>query len=154
MRQRQQLPQHESRGFTRREFAKLASLAALAAGCSGDSTGPTAAEGNGVTITGNLMTIPLAMNPSLDRANGIILVPQAKVVVVRVSAGDFRALTSVCTHQGCTVDSFNGDNIGCPCHGSQFGVDGSVFRGPAAAPLKTYATSLNATTGIVTVTLA
>jgi cytochrome b6-f complex iron-sulfur subunit len=37
---------------------------------------------------------------------------------------------------GCTVGyKSETGRIVCPCHGSQFGLDGSVFKGPAKSPL-------------------
>lgn len=59
-----------------------------------------------------------------------------KVVVTQPTAGEFRAFSAVCTHQGCTVSSVTGGTINCPCHGSKFAVaDGSVKHGPARSPL-------------------
>jgi len=41
-----------------------------------------------------------------------------------------------CSHLGCSV-ALNKDakSFDCPCHGSRFHLDGTVLRGPAAAPL-------------------
>ncbi len=42
-----------------------------------------------------------------------------------------------CTHLGCTFPwNANDNQFQCPCHGSRYGADGSVIRGPAALPLK------------------
>ncbi|WP_415947186.1 Rieske (2Fe-2S) protein [Streptomyces sp. KLOTTS4A1] len=58
------------------------------------------------------------------------------VVVVQPTAGDFKAYTSTCTHQGCTVRDVADGTINCPCHGSKFSIeDGSVKGGPAQRPL-------------------
>ncbi|MEQ4717296.1 Rieske (2Fe-2S) protein [Nonomuraea sp. B19D2] len=59
-----------------------------------------------------------------------------KVVVTQPTAGEFKAFTAVCTHQGCTVASVSNKTINCPCHGSKFNInDGSVEDGPASEPL-------------------
>ena len=51
------------------------------------------------------------------------------------ASGEFKAFTSVCTHQGCTVAEVV-QTINCTCHGSKFSItDGSVVNGPATAPL-------------------
>ena len=50
--------------------------------------------------------------------------------------GTLRAFAITCPHLGC---SYNYDaglrHFLCPCHGSQFALDGSVLHGPATAPL-------------------
>jgi Rieske Fe-S protein len=58
------------------------------------------------------------------------------VVVTQPKAGEFKAYSSKCTHQGCAVKDVVEGTINCPCHGSQFNAaDGSVKKGPATAPL-------------------
>jgi len=58
------------------------------------------------------------------------------VVVTQPTAGTFKAFSSICTHQGCTVNAVAGGTINCPCHGSKFNIaDGSVTAGPAKKPL-------------------
>merc|ERR1719461_203042 len=45
-------------------------------------------------------------------------------------------LNAVCTHLGCVVPwSAPNNKFMCPCHGSQYGPDGAVVRGPAPLPL-------------------
>lgn len=41
-----------------------------------------------------------------------------------------------CSHLGCSVAlNESAKSFDCPCHGSRFHLDGTVLRGPAAAPL-------------------
>lgn len=58
---------------------------------------------------------------------------QRPVMVFRDKAGVY-AISAICTHLGCVVRK-DGDGLLCPCHGSRFGRDGSVERGPAPAAL-------------------
>ncbi|MBC7898055.1 MAG: Rieske 2Fe-2S domain-containing protein, partial [Cytophagaceae bacterium] len=106
--------------MSRREFTRLASLVAVATACSSDSGDPVAPDGSGVTITGNVLTVPLAQNPSLNQADGMILVRAASALVIRISATEYRALSSICTHEQCTVTGFSGGVLRCPCHGSRY----------------------------------
>ena len=47
------------------------------------------------------------------------------------------ALSSVCTHLGCTPSWLEGDQkFKCPCHGSGFYINGINFEGPAPRPLE------------------
>jgi Rieske Fe-S protein len=58
------------------------------------------------------------------------------VVVTQPKAGEFKAFSAVCTHQGCTVSRVADGTIDCPCHFSRFSIaDGSVEDGPAPKPL-------------------
>jgi len=60
--------------------------------------------------------------------------PEVPAVLIR-SAGGFTALSLVCPHLGCTVES-KPEGFVCPCHGSHFDPQGEVTRGPAAQALR------------------
>ena len=63
---------------------------------------------------------------------GGVVIQEPPVVVVQPSAGDVRAFSAVCPHQGCLVSSVEANEIVCPCHGSLFSAqDGAVIQGPA-----------------------
>lgn len=49
--------------------------------------------------------------------------------------GGLRAISLVCTHLGCLV-SVEGEGFACPCHGSLYGAEGDVVRGPAGQALR------------------
>lgn len=74
----------------------------------------------------------------LAAGGGVVLVraPEAPdpLILARLEDGSFRALSALCTHQGCEVRP-GGAFLQCPCHGSRFDMEGRVLRGPAAAPL-------------------
>ena len=58
------------------------------------------------------------------------------MVVTQPSAGEFKAFSATCTHEGCLVSDVSGGLIRCPCHGSLYSVvDGAVRGGPAPRPL-------------------
>jgi Rieske Fe-S protein len=126
-----------------------AGVAAAVAGCGGsgsDNGGGTGAQPPAATTgapqgtdTGNgggsndngdaikVSDIPVGGGKIFDTQN---------IVVTQPSAGQFKAFSATCTHQGCQVGSVQGGVIKCPCHGSTYSiVDGSVKVGPAPRPL-------------------
>ncbi|WP_433725108.1 Rieske (2Fe-2S) protein [Nocardia sp. CA-129566] len=74
----------------------------------------------------------IATTSEVPVGGGVI---KGDVVVTQPSAGSFVALDSTCTHAGCKVANVSGGTINCACHGSKFGLDGSVVNGPATRPL-------------------
>jgi cytochrome b6-f complex iron-sulfur subunit len=75
----------------------------------------------------------------------------ARILIVRTARDAFTALSTQCTHEGCPVTPPVTGVITCPCHGSQYGLDGAVRRGPALYPLTRYLTSYETRAGKLTV---
>ncbi len=75
----------------------------------------------------------------LDQS-GSVSSKKAETIVIRdPSTSQLIALNSLCPHQGCTVKlDAETKNLACPCHGSSFGKDGKVLKGPAKTPLAIY----------------
>ncbi|HYH35242.1 MAG TPA: Rieske (2Fe-2S) protein [Nocardioides sp.] len=95
---------------------------------SGGTTGSDGATGG--SASGEIATSDVPVG-------GGIILDDEKVVVTQPSEGEFKAFSSICTHQGCPVGKVEEGQIVCPCHGSVFSVaDGSVLGGPATAPLE------------------
>ena len=70
--------------------------------------------------------------------------PVGPVLVVGTSKSkNLIAVNPTCTHMGCTVEWLNNEKIFlCPCHASEFKLDGKVQNGPATKPLSTYTTKI------------
>jgi Rieske Fe-S protein len=109
------------------------------------------------------ITIPGAAHLTVGEVAIMGLNDNTAAIVVRDGQGLY-ALSGTCTHQCCTVAICPDDACAapivspndcappklatparpavafiCPCHGSLFGLDGSVLRGPALNPLPTVA---------------
>lgn len=73
---------------------------------------------------------------------GVVLADEG-VVVTQPAAGDVRAFSTTCTHQGCPVTEVVDGAIVCPCHRSLFAIDtGEPTSGPATSPLDPVAVTL------------
>lgn len=60
-----------------------------------------------------------------------------RCAVYRDTDGGLQAVSATCTHLGCIVHFNDAETAWeCPCHGSRFGVDGSVLQGPATRALE------------------
>jgi cytochrome b6-f complex iron-sulfur subunit len=57
------------------------------------------------------------------------LIADRNVFILRDQEG-IRALSAICTHLGCIVKQTD-KGFQCPCHGSNFAMDGEVQTGPA-----------------------
>ena len=77
------------------------------------------------------------LGPSADvPVGGGKIYPDQKIVVTQPAEGEFKAFSSICTHQQCPVTEIKGGTINCTCHGSKFSIeDGSVSNGPATSGL-------------------
>ncbi|WP_328559298.1 Rieske (2Fe-2S) protein [Streptomyces coelicoflavus] len=143
---------HPAAGPARRTVVAAAGAAGLTAvltACSGSDddasadagTAPSDAASRGAGSSGsgggeNAGAGPaLAATADIPEGGGKVF-PDQKVVVTQPAAGEFKAFSATCTHQGCAVKSVADGVINCPCHNSNFSItDGSVQGGPAPKPL-------------------
>ncbi|MFI7674588.1 Rieske 2Fe-2S domain-containing protein [Actinophytocola sp. NPDC049390] len=101
----------------------------------------TATEEASPRVLGKAIDVPV---------NGGVVYRDQKIVVTQPTEGKFRGFSAVCTHQGCVVNDVLGGAINCDCHGSRFGLDGSVTTGPATQPLPPVEVSVNDNGDLVT----
>jgi Rieske Fe-S protein len=122
--------------------AGVGAAAVLAAcGSNGSDTGSSAgSENNGgqaAPTAGQQQpgSGALAKKSEIPVGGGKVIAAQG-IVVTQPVAGEFKAFSAKCTHQGCMVGSVANGTINCPCHGSKFSAaDGSVKGGPASSAL-------------------
>lgn len=128
----------------------IACTAGLAAcGGKGDDPAPIPPGGGGGGGGADKLTVNLATQ--IPNVNDYII--SGGVVLIRLAAGNvpasFSAVTSTCTHMGCTLSGFNGGKIEClsACgHGSKYNPDGSVSNGPTTTALAKYTVTISGTT--------
>lgn len=109
-------------------------IATALAACSDDDSSSDSAKKTEKPSSG----AKLAQTVDVPEGSGVVVMsPEgAPIVIVQPTAGQFKAFSAVCTHQGTTVDAPQDGVITCPNHGSQFALeDGAVERGPATRPL-------------------
>ena len=63
----------------------------------------------------------------------------ADLIIVRTGERDVKAMSTVCTHLGCTVYwEKDKKEFYCPCHQGRFDQNGNVISGPPPRPLDSY----------------
>lgn len=83
-----------------------------------------------------------ALKPE-DYPEGATFFPDLRVYLIH-KGNNFRAVSAVCTHLGCTVNrNAEGNGFHCPCHGSQFSENGVVTGGPAPKALPWFLVALS-----------
>jgi nitrite reductase/ring-hydroxylating ferredoxin subunit len=86
-----------------------------------------------VPVENGLVRLSLRQYPELAEPRGSLrLMPDGwedPVYLLALDDGGFAAVSSICTHRGCTVD-LGGPGFACPCHGSQYDREGRVVKGP------------------------
>ena len=143
----------------RREFVKntLTGIGTVAFGSfmlvnqSGCSS-PTEPNNSDETIT---VDLSLSENSALLVVGGALalgsnVIDSKGILLYRQSDTNVLAFSRNCTHNSCTIDSFQNGTSTCPCHGSQFNTSGNVVVGPAVNPLTQYSAAI--ADNIVTIT--
>jgi cytochrome b6-f complex iron-sulfur subunit len=132
----------------RSDFLKLLGTAGLMAcagcalqSCSDSSSASVPAPPTNIDFT---LDLTASGNASLLLDNGFVY--KSGIIVVRLSAANYCAVSQACTHQGTTINYVVGSgSFQCPTHGSRFSTTGAVINGPAARSLKKYNTELTGT---------
>lgn len=126
---------------SRRSVITNGSLAALAvgtlalAGCSSEPDEP-------VDPTGGLApgTVVASLSELAVGSTAAVTVDGVGMLLNRTEENTVVAFSSVCTHQGCAVES----SFRCPCHGSRFDPESGVnVAGPARSPLPAIAVTIS-----------
>ncbi|MDR3625751.1 MAG: ubiquinol-cytochrome c reductase iron-sulfur subunit [Ignavibacteriaceae bacterium] len=109
---------------------------------SGNTSSLTQIQGS---ISGNTVIVTVDSSSPLSKTGSAAAInyTNGQLLVDHPSGNQFTALSSICTHAGCTVSGFDsGSNqFVCPCHGSRYDLSGNVVQGPASQALPQYQTS-------------
>lgn len=142
--------------LSRRTFAAHSIKAALSgslltlvlqgcgSGAEDTATGPLPPSG----ASDSTLTLDLAdpQYAALKTAGGAVKVAakgRLPLIVIQASAGTYLAFSSQCPHEGCEVNLPNSRGVLiCPCHGSQFDLQGKKLQGPTPRGLVSFAVSL------------
>lgn len=81
------------------------------------------------TTAGGKKIFPFNKNKTVSFNDNYIIVTENNSTTV---------FSSHCTHLGCKIDKMKGDRFVCPCHGSEYDLNGTVIKGPAYKNLKSF----------------
>lgn len=114
--------------------------------CVNESMDPT----NPTGVTGNELILDLnsAAYTKLNTVGNYVVV--SGIVIARVSATAFAAVTQVCSHEGRKQVVFKAGEFYCAAHGARFDTAGKGLNSTGSRGLKTYVTLLEGTTLKVT----
>jgi len=128
-----------------------AGLCLLLSACGRDGDVTIAPPSDAVTVSGVRIIVRLDHISALAAPPSALFIREQQIVVLRLAAAEYRAFTNICTHSGCGVSRFETGRLICPCHGSEFDIDGRNVRGPAPLPLARYSTLLDTAAATLTI---
>jgi cytochrome b6-f complex iron-sulfur subunit len=126
----------------RLEFIKLVGAGTLLA-CAGCGLVSCSAEEDPAPTDIDLsLDLNSTENTALQNVGGSL--SRDGVIIARLSATEFAAVSRACTHQGTPVNFRPTQrDFFCSNHGSVFSTSGGVVQGPANRPLRQYRTALS-----------
>lgn len=127
----------EATGLNRREF--VVALGVATCGCVMLGSASTAEAAS--TQPAGLIDVGTLADYTAEGATDKFIVKH-KLLVVRHGTQLF-ASTSVCPHKGCAVKPAGHSGLVCPCHRSDFDLEGKPIKGPAKKPLVRYGIALD-----------
>ncbi|MBN2637619.1 MAG: Rieske (2Fe-2S) protein [Bacteroidales bacterium] len=63
--------------------------------------------------------------------------------IIKNSEGKVITYSAHCTHMGCIINKEINGKLICPCHGSEYNLNGIPVKGPAYKPLEKFKTTLS-----------
>lgn len=92
--------------------------------------------------------IPVALDDLPNAGDAPVSIPSGRFHVSHTPEGGFVVLYGVCTHLGCLPkwEPVN-TRFACPCHGSQFQIDGRYITGPAPRGLDRFPVTITLADG-------
>ena len=128
---------------------------------SGSSSGSSSTSGsssdNGITSSGNTVTLDLTNSTfsNLNNPGDFVNLTSVNLLVLKISNSEFRAFDNCCPHQGARNDwTFANEQFKCNNHGNSFNIDGndekSCNSGSTSGGLKRYTASLSGDTLTIT----
>lgn len=116
----------------------FACVACMMQACSKEEVNTTGNSSTNNNPGGNTSSFTVNLNSQLLAVNDFVRGPG--LIVVRIATGNattsFVAFSSVCPHQGSTVEYIQSTNsFNCSAHNSNFSIAGNVTSGPAATGL-------------------
>lgn len=124
-------------------FASTAIAGTVLRGCSTVNSASDGTPDSGTTAT---IDLSAPENSSLTADGGAVYVDfpgeDLPLIVHRLSATEYVAFTSKCTHLGCEVELPAGGSVDCLCHGSKFDGRGNLVSGLAQQSLQSFPVTL------------
>ena len=106
-------------------------------------------------VSNGTVTVTISSSSALAKTGSAAIVnfTSGSLLVDHPSDNTFNAMSAICTHQGCTVNSYDSGSsqFVCPCHGSRFDLSGKVVQGPAGSNLQIYQTQFS--NNVLTITV-
>jgi len=105
-------------------------------------------KGSGWSAAGSVSdaaasSAPVSRTLDLKQLDGWLETDSNPTVYLITSGGKVQALSAICPHLGCTVPWNAARNaFVCPCHGGEFGPDGSYRAGPPRRRMDTLETTV------------
>ena len=82
----------------------------------------------------DVSSIPLNKNKEVQFVDNYIVVNSDQTTTV---------FSSHCSHLGCKINTMENGKLVCPCHGSEYKLDGTVIKGPAYKNLEIISSSIS-----------
>jgi cytochrome b6-f complex iron-sulfur subunit len=139
--------------ISRRDFIKKSAIGVVAgsaviSGLNLNVLSAQSAKGV-VRKSGDDLVVKLADNPALTTVGGHVKATD-EIMLIRTDESKFIAVSTICRHKGCDVE-LEGDKFVCPCHGSEYTLQGKVTTGPSKDNLKTFETMFDSNGGSITI---